>query len=83
MLKLVAVSAALIATAAVAQTPSSPPADNSSNSQTEDPNEVVCRYQPVIGSRVNRTRVCRTRAEWANARDVTKGAPRSRRDSGD
>ena len=37
-----------------------------------DPNEIVCRYENTIGSRVNRTRVCRTRAEWAEARAQTR-----------
>jgi hypothetical protein len=31
----------------------------------EDPDQVICRQaEPVVGSRVARRRVCRTRAEW-------------------
>ena len=83
MFKLVVVSAALIATAAAAQTPSNPPAEsNSSSEQSEDPNEVICRNVPVVGSRVNSMRVCRTRAEWTNAREVNRGE-RSRRRGAD
>lgn len=33
-----------------------------------DPNEVVCVNEGEIGSRVARHRVCRTRAEWDEAR---------------
>jgi hypothetical protein len=38
-----------------------------------DPNEVVCRKQEVLGSRLKSVRVCRTRAEWADARNETRG----------
>jgi hypothetical protein len=31
----------------------------------QDPNQIVCQARTEIGSRVNRRRVCRTRAEWA------------------
>jgi hypothetical protein len=32
---------------------------------TPDPNEVVCQKQEVLGSRLQKKKVCRTRAEWA------------------
>ena len=35
---------------------------------TPNPNEVVCQKQEVIGSRLATKRVCKTRAEWADAR---------------
>ena len=35
---------------------------------SNDPNEVVCVNESEIGSRVSRHRVCRTRAEWDEAR---------------
>lgn len=32
---------------------------------TENPDQMICRApEPVLGSRVARRRVCRTRAEW-------------------
>ncbi len=34
-----------------------------------DPNQIVCRTETTIGSRLNRTRICRTRAEWAQLRE--------------
>jgi hypothetical protein len=51
----------LICAPALAQTPA--PASK------PDPNqEVICEKQEVIGSRLQTKRVCRTRAEWADAR---------------
>jgi hypothetical protein len=69
MLKVMCVSAALIATAATAQAPSDVPDRNAPNN---DPNQVICRNEPVIGSRVNRVRVCKTRAEWADSRSLDR-----------
>jgi hypothetical protein len=93
MFKLVAVSAALIATTAAAQTPANPPPSSNSQaasasqadatSEAEDPNEVICRNVPVVGSRVNRMRVCRSRAEWTNAREVNRGERSPRRGAED
>ena len=34
-----------------------------------DPDEIVCVNERVIGSRLASRRVCRTRAEWAEARN--------------
>lgn len=32
-----------------------------------DPNEVVCRKEEVLGSRLQTQRICMTRSEWAEA----------------
>ena len=32
-----------------------------------DPNEVVCRKEEVLGSRLQSQRICMTRSEWAEA----------------
>ena len=37
-------------------------------SKTDPSQEVVCEKQEVIGSRLQTKRVCRTRAEWAEAK---------------
>ena len=38
---------------------------NSRTSANADPNQVICRApEAVLGSRVARRRVCKTRAEW-------------------
>lgn len=51
----------LAATAASAEAPSAPATHNG----TANPNETICRTQAELGSRLNRTRICMTRAEWA------------------
>lgn len=58
MKKLVIVSVILIATGAYAQS-GTPPADNARAS-----NDVICRTVVDTGSRLNRSRMCKTRAEW-------------------
>ncbi len=50
--------------AALAQTPAEGPATTKVG-PNQDPNQIVCQTQTEIGSRLNRRRVCRTRAEWA------------------
>jgi hypothetical protein len=70
MLKLIGVAAALVATAAVAQAPNEGTTRNAPGN--DDPNEVICVYQNTTGSRVNRTRVCRTRQQWSESRQETR-----------
>jgi len=42
-----------------------PAAQGRIEASNENPDEVICRAaQPMLGSRVARRRVCRTRAEW-------------------
>ena len=41
-------------------------------SNKKDPNEVVCERQEEIGSRLSAVRVCKTRAEWAEERRLTR-----------
>jgi invasion protein IalB len=61
-----AILSALLVTsaAAYAQAESEAPATTKLG-PNQDPNQVVCQTQTEIGSRLNRRRVCRTRAEWA------------------
>ena len=37
-----------------------------------DPNQVICRTETEIGSRLSRRRVCRTRSEWATLEQQTR-----------
>ena len=65
--------AALAAPAAFAQQaePAAPAADAPAVPATElggDPNEMICRNQGTIGSRLSRRRVCATRQQWADQR---------------
>ena len=65
MSKAVLSAALLVSSVAVL---AQPPADTSATTKmgpSQDPHEIVCINQTEIGSRVNRRRVCRTRAEWA------------------
>ena len=61
MKKLVLACAALACTAALAQPDT--PATQIREGEA-DQNQIVCRSETDIGSRVSRRRVCRTRAEW-------------------
>jgi invasion protein IalB len=72
MLKLICVSSAVVMIAgaampAAAQAQSTPPA--ASQQSTSDPrmNEIVCQKHEVTGSRLAAKKVCKTRAEWADA----------------
>lgn len=38
-----------------------------------DPNEVVCRKEEVLGSRLQSRKVCMTRSEWAEAQRENRG----------
>jgi len=40
--------------------------------KTRDPNEVVCERQEELGSRLGGTKVCKTRAEWAEERRLSR-----------
>lgn len=58
MKTIIILGSAFIASAAAAETPAAPaPADNS--------NERICVTRNEIGTRLGRTRVCATRAQWA------------------
>jgi hypothetical protein len=59
--------AAVICSPAVADTPPSANAPAARKSGT-DPNEVICQRQEVVGSRLQKRRVCMTRAQWADLR---------------
>ena len=69
MWKMLAIGTMLGATAAVAQAPSDTTAKVGPN---QDPNQVICRTEREIGSRLSRRRVCRTRAEWAALEQQTR-----------
>ena len=49
-------------------TPAPPAAAKPAVTKTAaDPNEMICHNQPVTGSRLIKTKVCHTRAEWDQA----------------
>ena len=61
MKKIVFVSALLASSASWAQAPSG----GQTNDPAFDPNEMVCRSVDDTGSRLSRSRICMTRAQWA------------------
>ena len=56
------------ALAAGAASASPPPATGAG----KDANKMICRTVQEIGSRLNRTRACHTKAEWAELRRQTR-----------
>ena len=69
--------ALFLSTAASAQ-PSSSASPNGAGAAAPDPNAMVCRNLRETGSMLNRTRVCKTRAEWdAERRDNRQSIDRT------
>lgn len=69
MKNLLLTSAVLVATAGLSQAPSSPPSPDGGKA---DSNEQVCRIIHEIGSRLKRSRMCMTRAQWQEYRRETQ-----------
>ena len=68
--------ALLLSTAASAE-PSSNASANGAGA-VADPNAMICRNQRETGSMLNRTRVCKTRAQWeADRRDTRQTIDRT------
>lgn len=57
-----AAALAAFAAGAVNAQPAAPPVKKT------DPNEIICERQKIPGSRLAAAKVCKTRAEWAEAR---------------
>jgi hypothetical protein len=59
------VVAALLAVAGGAAVAGAEPAGQNKTTTGGDPDQTICRQaEPVLGSRVARRRICRTRAQW-------------------
>jgi len=75
MKKLLIVCALCIASAAFAQAPAQAPATDpastsagaQSTAAAADPNETICRNIDTTGTRLGRSRSCKTRAQWESA----------------
>jgi hypothetical protein len=69
---LVSTLAALAATAALAQPPQPPqPPQRSAGAAAADgldPNQMICRSESEVGSRLRSHRTCATRQQWADQR---------------
>ena len=65
MLRFALASFTLVATAALAQAPSS---ESTRVKPSQDPNEMICVSERLPDSVFMKRRICRTRAEWAEHR---------------
>lgn len=73
MKKLILFMTALAASAALAQAQQQQPAPDHSTADAgpnsgPDPNQMICRSQATLGSRLARQRVCATRQQWLDQR---------------
>ena len=79
---LVATVAALAASATLAQAPPQRSTPTGSANDGLDPNQLICRSQSTIGSRLARQRVCATRQQWLDQsradRNLTEKAQTNR-----
>jgi hypothetical protein len=69
---LITTAASLLVGAGPAFAQSTQPAQQQSAKPAKDPNEVICEKQEVIGTRLSSQRICKTRAEWAEERRVSR-----------
>jgi hypothetical protein len=60
--------AVLTAGTAFAQPGSAPTSPNGAGASGSDPDQMICRSIREIGSRLSRSRVCKTRAQWEEDR---------------
>ena len=72
MKKLLFCAALVISGAASAQSPARNSSPGGAGARGTDPNETICRNIGEIGSRLNRTRVCKTRAQWEEERRLQR-----------
>jgi hypothetical protein len=69
MKKMIILSAVLASTAGWTQTPTG---GSTAREGALDPNETVCQSVARTESRLARTRICMTRAQWAEQRRLTR-----------
>ena len=65
-------AAAIIAASLASLVATSAAAQDGAKRKTRDPNEVVCKKEDVLGSRLQTRKVCMTRAEWAEQRQLDR-----------
>lgn len=64
--------AAIVAASLLSLFATSATAREDSKRKAPDPNEVICKKEDVLGSRLQSRKVCRTRAEWAEQRQIDR-----------
>lgn len=65
---------AIVLSAMLVSTPawSAPQATDATVASAGDPNQMICRNEAEIGSRLAQHRICRTRAQWDEVRRTTR-----------
>ena len=66
------VAAAITAVSLLSLVATSATAQEDPKRKARDPNEVVCKKEEVLGSRLQTRKVCMTRAEWAEQRQLDR-----------
>jgi hypothetical protein len=67
MKKLAILTAILVSNAASAEV-----SGTSGNRPAADPDQTICRNIAVTGSRLTHSRICKTRAQWAEQRRIDR-----------
>jgi hypothetical protein len=65
---------ALLTALGCAVLPAALTAEQGHPKSAKDPNEKICEKQSIVGSRLATRRVCATRAEWEEKRQLDKDA---------
>lgn len=48
--------------------------EDTAKKRTRSPDDVICRTEEELGSRLNKRRICMTRAQWDEARRESKNS---------
>ena len=65
-------AAAIVAASLVSLSVAPATAQDGSKPKKRDPNEIVCKKEEVLGSRLQTRKVCMSRAEWAEQRALDR-----------
>ena len=63
-----------VAVCMAAFAPAGAAAAETKSASTRDPNRMVCRTEPVVGSRLAKARRCMTAGEWAEMKRLDRQA---------
>lgn len=61
-------------TPAMAETPKPPPPAPKAAAEPRDPDQIICRREPVTGSLARTQRICLKRSQWASQASDTRDA---------
>jgi len=72
MMRLALILSALAASASIAQPPPAAAPHDAAADGGLDPNQMICRSEPIPGSRLRGARRCATRAQWIEQRRLER-----------